>query len=191
MPPIAQLVADWGYLALFVGTFFEGETIVVVAGYLAHAGYLGVEGVILASFAGTLAGDQLYFHIGRTHGAAFLARRPAWRPRLERAERLIHRHQDLVMLGFRFTYGLRTVTPFALGAARISPLRYLFFNVVTALAWAILFTLLGVYFGQAVEYLLERIHDVELLVAGLIVAVGLAVWVVQIVRSRRRRQAGP
>jgi membrane protein DedA with SNARE-associated domain len=52
---------------ILVGAFLEGETLLVIAGFLAHRGYLGLPFVIAAAFAGTLAGDQLYFHIGRMY----------------------------------------------------------------------------------------------------------------------------
>ena len=41
-----QFVATYGYAAIALGTFFEGETILVIGGFLAHRGYLGLPGVI-------------------------------------------------------------------------------------------------------------------------------------------------
>lgn len=49
----------YGYAALAVGTFLEGETILVIAGFLAHRGYLSMDLVILSAFLGTFFGDQL------------------------------------------------------------------------------------------------------------------------------------
>ena len=36
---LEPLVSTYGYPALLVGTFLEGETILVIAGFLAHRGY--------------------------------------------------------------------------------------------------------------------------------------------------------
>lgn len=71
-----QLIIDYGYLALFIGTFLEGETILVIAGFLAHSGYLELHWVILSAFLGTFAGDQTFFYLGRFKGIAFLEKRP-------------------------------------------------------------------------------------------------------------------
>jgi membrane protein DedA with SNARE-associated domain len=38
--PWEKLVTDFGYIAIVVGTFLEGETILVLGGFLAHRGYL-------------------------------------------------------------------------------------------------------------------------------------------------------
>jgi len=54
-----------GYWVLFIGTFLEGEAILIMAGFLAFQGYLNVGGVILTAFAGSFLGDQFYFYLGR------------------------------------------------------------------------------------------------------------------------------
>ena len=65
---LEELVRNYGYIIIVIGTFLEGETILVVAGFLAYSGYLQLPFVILAGFAGTFAGDQLYFYLGRYQG---------------------------------------------------------------------------------------------------------------------------
>ena len=63
-----HLVREFGYLAVFIGTFLEGETILVVAGFAAYEAYLELPLVIVTAFFGSLFGDQLYFFIGRYQG---------------------------------------------------------------------------------------------------------------------------
>ena len=61
---IEYLIQTYGYVAILVGTFLEGETVLVLGGLAAHQGYLQLPGVMLAAFAGTLIGDQLFFFLG-------------------------------------------------------------------------------------------------------------------------------
>ena len=35
-----DLIRQYGYLVVFIGTFLEGETIYLITAYLSHAGYL-------------------------------------------------------------------------------------------------------------------------------------------------------
>lgn len=126
----------YGYAMILVGTFLEGETVLVIGGYLAHAGYLKLSWVIAAAFTGTFVADQLFFFIGRKKGMAFLERRPRWRHKYRRIFLMMHRHQNILIVGFRFLYGLRTVTPFLLGASGISPMKFLMLNVLGASVWA-------------------------------------------------------
>ena len=77
------LIQDVGYIAITLGTFLEGESTLVFSGFLAHGGYLNFTGVIIAAFIGTLAADQMYFHIGRLKGKAYIENRPRWKAKSE------------------------------------------------------------------------------------------------------------
>ena len=40
---LTALIASYGYYALFVGTFLEGETVLIAAGFAAHRGILDLS----------------------------------------------------------------------------------------------------------------------------------------------------
>lgn len=173
---LEDLIRHYGYLAILVGTVLEGETVVLLGGLAAHRGYLDLAGVIAAAFAGSVAGDQLYFEIGRRKGMAFIERRPAWRPHVARVKRLVHRHHTLLILGFRFLYGIRTVTPFLLGASGVPPTRFAVLNVVSAALWAIAFGWLGYALGNALETVLGDLRRYEGVAFAAVAAAGVVIW---------------
>lgn len=183
---IVQFVEHYGYAVLVAGTFLEGETILVLGGLVAKLGYLHLPGVIAAGFAGTLFGDQLYFHLGRRHGPALLARRPRWQMQADRVFTLVERHPDLVILAFRFLYGLRTVTPFVLGMSRVPAWRYTVLNAAGGLVWASAVAGAGYLVGHAAEVFLGELRRYEGAVVGAVAAAGAAVWVFHLLRARRR-----
>lgn len=185
---LQSLIESYGYLALFLGTFVEGETILILGGVAAHLGYLELPWVMVAAWGGTLLGDQLYFFIGRYRGRAFLARRPAWRWRSQRIEDLLHRYQVLVILGFRFLYGFRTITPFVIGAAGIPVRRFAILNALGSFIWAVSFGVLGYAFGNGFEMVIGKVKHYELEVMAGIVVVGVALWVVKHLWQRRDRE---
>ena len=84
-----HFIEQFGYLAVLVGSFLEGETVVVVAGYAARRGYLSLSLVILAAFLGSVAGDQLWFYLGRRYGAAIFKRYPRISQKSERVKALL------------------------------------------------------------------------------------------------------
>ena len=47
---IETIIAAYGYPALFVGTVLEGESILVIAGFLAHRGLLFLPWVVQLLF---------------------------------------------------------------------------------------------------------------------------------------------
>lgn len=70
------LIEAYGYLAIFVGAFLEGETIIAMGGFAAQRGYLDLPKVVVVGLFGGFLGDQLYFFLGRRHGSDLLARFP-------------------------------------------------------------------------------------------------------------------
>ena len=80
----AQLLADYGYLAVFVGSLLEGETVLVLAGFAAHQGYLSLPLVLAVAFVGGTLGDQIFFWLGRAWGQSLLDRIPHSEHRVRR-----------------------------------------------------------------------------------------------------------
>jgi len=187
---IEHLVSQYGYLAILVGTFLEGETILVLGGFAAHRGLLWLPGVIAAAFVGSLASDQLFFVLGRRHGAAWLAKRPAWQARAARVRALIARHDTLIILAFRFLYGLRNVTPLALGMSEVPALKFAALNAIGAAVWAVAVATLGWFLGSAAKQLLGDLERYELAIAAAIVVAGVGLWAYRRVSARRAAGSG-
>ncbi|WP_448678706.1 DedA family protein [Pseudomonas nicosulfuronedens] len=173
---LQQFLQDFGYFALFLGTFFEGETILVLAGFLAFRGYMQLEYVIAVAFCGSYAGDQLWYFLGRRHGRKLLARKPRWQKMGDKALEHVRKHPDLWVLSFRFVYGLRTVMPVAIGLSGYPPARYLLLNGIGAIVWATVLGSAAFYFGSVLEGVLGNIKKYELMVLGGLVVIGLLFW---------------
>ncbi|CBL45924.1 DedA family protein [gamma proteobacterium HdN1] len=182
---LEDLIRDFGYLAVFVGTFLEGETIQIMGGLAAHAGFLSLPWVIVIGCAGTLLGDQLYFFIGRRYGQRFLEKRPAWQARIGKVHNYIERYDALAILSFRFFYGIRNVASFAMGTSRIPFARFAILNATGAIIWATVMAGLGYFFGRAVE---AAMGDIKRFEAYILVGVGVLGVAVYLVHARRTRQ---
>lgn len=184
---LESLLTDYGYPALVLGTFFEGETIMLLGGLVAHLGYLSLGWVILAGLCGSLAGNQLWFLLGRRYGKGLVARHPAWRNRFGVVLRRLERNSDLVMVAFPFVYGFRIVTPVAIGMSAVPYWRFLALNTIGVTAWATVIGGAGFLFGQAVEAVLGDIKRYELALIAAVAAVGTIVWLLHF-RRRRLKQ---
>ncbi len=180
-----QLITDFGYLAILAGTFLEGETIVIIAGYLSTKGMLNPWLVALCAFSGSFCSDQLMFMLGRYKGPSVLKRFPRLDKNTEKARRLLLKYETVLILGFRFVYGVRNVTPILLGTSGVSHLKFLALNFIGGVVWALTFTFAGYYFGRAVTHYMENIANVEVWIIGGVVALAIFFWW----RSRRRNAA--
>ena len=173
---LQTLIEQYGYLAIFIGTLLEGETVLLLGGFAAHRGYLELPWVIAIATAGGFLGDQILFFLGRRHGAHILARFPSWQDRAKRVHALFQRfHAPLIVL-VRFLYGLRIVGPIVIGSSGVPPARFFIYNLIGAVIWALLFGVLGFVFGHAVTLALADIQNYEEIVLGAIALISIALW---------------
>jgi membrane protein DedA with SNARE-associated domain len=186
---LSELIRNYGYWAILIGTFLEGETILILGGLAAHMGFLELPWVMAAALTGSFTGDQLYFYIGRRYGPGIIARRLSWQESAEKVYLHLRRHQNLLILSFRFFYGLRNVTPFAVGAAQISRRRFFTLNLIGAVIWAVAFATAGYLSGEAFRLLMDDFKRYELyILLGLLIA-GILFWLIMLLRRRRRAVA--
>jgi membrane protein DedA with SNARE-associated domain len=147
---IALLIARYGYLAVLAGTLLEGETVLLLAGYAAHRGYLDLALVMGVGWLGAVLGDQVFFWLGRHHARRLLDTRPALNAEISRALGWIEGHPDLAILTMRFLWGLRTALPVALGMGRVSWWKFFWLNALSAAVWVALITGAGWSFGALI-----------------------------------------
>ena len=179
---LESFLETYGYAAVLVGTFLEGETILVLGGFAAHLGYLKMPWVLAAAFAGTLSGDQLFFYLGRKHRGKIIRLFPSWTTRIKRAQAILERYGNTLMLTFRFLYGLRTITPFAIGMTGISAIRFFIFNVLSAFIWTITIGSGGYLFGRTLELFLIDVRHYEIEIMAIMLLAGLLVWAAYLYR---------
>ena len=144
------------YAGIFAWTFFEGETIVIFGGYAGYHGIVDPVKLFFAAWFGSFLGDQVWFLLGRRYGEALMNRFPKWRPRVEIALDLLYEFKTLFILSFRFIYGIRNVSSFAVGLSEITWLRFSATNFIAAGVWAGTFTLAGYGFGHVSEAALGK-----------------------------------
>jgi membrane protein DedA with SNARE-associated domain len=180
-------IQTYGYWAILVGTFFEGETVLVLGGFAAHRGYLSLPWVIAAALVGTICGDQLFFFLGRWRARVTIEKHPAWEAKVAKARKLLDRFKTPLLLVFRFLYGLRSVTPFVVGMSQISVLRFALFNVMGAFVWAVAVSSAGYLFGNTVEAVVGNVKRYELYFFAGIASSGALIWILFFLRRRKRK----
>jgi membrane protein DedA with SNARE-associated domain len=181
---LEQLLDTYGYPALFVGTFAEGETVLVLGGLLAHRGHLELAAVIATAFVAAVSGNQLYFYLGRRHARGFLDRFPRLRSQATAALRRIENNEVKWAFAMRFMWGFRIAMPVALGMTNMRAGLYLGINFVTGLLWAALFALVGFSASGAFGRVLADVRQHE---KWIIVAFLAAASIVLAMRWRRAR----
>lgn len=182
---IPQLIQQYGYAAVAVGAFLEGETVLILAAVSAHLGYLELPAVVVVAAIGAFLGDSVYFFAGRCHGPRLMQRFPVLATAVPRVDRFVGRWHALAVMVLRFTYGLRIAGPIVLGAGRMRTFTFLWANAAGAVLWALLLGAVGWGFGHAATRLLDNAARVEHVAIGVVATIVVLVTLVHFVTKRR------
>ncbi len=186
---MAALIAHYGLLAILLGAGVEGEAVVLTGGILAARHLLPLWGVAVAAAVGSFAVDQLWFHAGRKCRDRRFVQNVITRPAFGRAIALLERYPVAFIFSFRFLYGLRTVSPIAIGTTQIAARKFVLLNALAAAIWGPTIALVGYHFGKAVLPVLHRVGSVERhlvwAVAAAALFLGLVLLGIGLIRRRR------
>ncbi|MBO0737263.1 MAG: DedA family protein [Alphaproteobacteria bacterium] len=187
---INRLIAEHGvyfYLTAFIWTFLEGETFVLFAAFAAAQGLLNPVLLLAVTLLGSFSGDQTYFWIGRSFGLRLLNRFPRWRYGVASALYWLERYNTGFILSFRFIYGVRNFSSFAMGMSAVCWKRFLTLNFLAACIWAGGFVAVGYFLGHAFRRVLgDLVRSFSLVMLAVFIVFALAVWLVHRIQKRRQ-----
>ena len=182
----------WGYVIVFLivmlecqaflGFFMPGESMVMVAGFLAGQELLDVRVLMVVVASAAIVGDSIGYEFGRRLGRDWLRLhgKKFWvRPeRLDRMDAFFFRYGGLSVLFAHFLHVGRALMPFLAGAARMPYVRFLVFNAIGCILWAVIFSLLGYVFGQSWHLVDRWIGRAGVIAAilGAMVVVTIVLW---------------
>jgi membrane protein DedA with SNARE-associated domain len=183
-----DFIMQFGYPALFLGSLLEGESVLIAAGFLARRGYLDLNLVMLFALAGTYTADVTIYFLGRKKGQGIISKFPVAKKYYPKVETLFDKYGIWAIFITRYLYGFRLASAATLGLMKMRKRKYLPFNFLSCMIWAILIGSLGYMFGASLEALIGQIKHYEKIVVLFIIVVGLGVWLLRRAWSRRQCQ---
>jgi len=143
---VRPFVTDYGYLAVFLGIFFEdfglptpGETMLIIGAALASHGSLNIYWLLPIAWAGAVIGDSIGFLFGATGGHRLLTRYGSkigiTEARLRKVETFFERYGDIVVVFARFFIILRQFNGIVAGALAMPWPRFFLYNAIGAALW--------------------------------------------------------
>ncbi|GHF57923.1 membrane-associated protein [Deinococcus metalli] len=175
-----MVFAESGLLA---GFFLPGDSLLITAGLLARQGTLNLPGLMLAVAAGAILGDSVGYAIGRKFGPAVFNRegsrllRPEY---VQRTQAFFDRHGSRALILARFVPVVRTVAPTMAGVGGMAYPKFLTYNVVGGLLWALGVPLLGYALGG----LIPNLDRYILLLVGVVVVLSFIPVALEVRRAR-------
>jgi membrane protein DedA with SNARE-associated domain len=213
---ISQLIASFGYLAVFVlvgaeslGVPLPGETALVTAAiYAGHTHKLSPWLIFAVAAAGAIVGDNIGYWIGDKggHRVVRAVQRhglPIWvgqwrrvHPVSERdlkvARYLFDRHGAKVVFLGRFVSVLRTYAAFLAGVTQMHWRTFFVANASGGIIWAAVYTFGGYVAGAALERASGTVTLITAIIAAVLVVVGVIMLRRRIdVLAKRAEEAYP
>ena len=165
----SALLQHYGYLAVFVGAFFEGETVLRLGAYAVQQHIFSFWNLIAVAMVGGFLGDQMYYYLGKKYGYSFIKNRPKLNQKFQRASQLILRYPTLTILLMRFLWGLRTIIPMSFGIVHYPAVRYFLMNLIASFIWAFVVVSVGLQISHWLHVfwhlLLPHQHKIVITVA--------------------------
>lgn len=190
---IIQNYGTWTYLILFLIIFLEtglvvtpflpGDSLLFAAGAFAGLGSLNVGVLFVLLSIAAIAGDTINYWIGHYIGPrAFSGNiRFLKKEYLDRTHDFYERHGGKTIILARFVPIIRTFAPFVAGIGEMSYGHFITYNVVGGIAWIVIFTFGGYFFGN-----LKFVQDNFSLVVLVIIILSVLPAVVEVVKERKR-----
>ncbi len=198
---VAENYGPWVYGLLFAIVFAEtgfvitpflpGDSLLFAVGALSATGALKLHIAAPLLLVAAILGNTCNYHIGKAIGPKLfrgegtgLISRLLSRKHLHRAHVFFERHGGkAVMLG-QFVPIIRTFCPFIAGAGAMTYSRFIFFNIIGAIAWVTICCGAGLAFGQ-----MAIVKENFTLAMLFVVALSLVPVAIEFIRARRSRTA--
>lgn len=181
---LLELIKTAGYLGVFaivflesgllIGFFFPGDSLLFTAGFLASQGYLDIKILILGCYIAAVAGDSIGYYIGKKFGPKIFNKDDSiffHKKHLARAQSFYDKHGGKTIILARFVPVIRAFAPVVAGAGKMDYKKFVTYNLVGGVLWAIGVTLAGYYLGNFIPE--DDIDKYLLPIIGLIIVASI------------------
>jgi membrane-associated protein len=192
---ILDTYGGWTYGLLFLTIFCEtglvvtpflpGDSLLFAAGAFAAAGAMRLDWLIPGLFAAAVLGDNVNYCVGYLLGPKLAGGgklRFVKQEHLDRTHAFYDRYGGKTLILARFVPIVRTFAPFVAGVGSMRYPRFLAFSLAGGLAWVLICSLAGYFFGN-----LPFVQKNFSLVVLAIVFVSLLPAIVEVLRARRAK----
>jgi membrane protein DedA with SNARE-associated domain len=197
---VRGFVLDLGYPGLFVLIVLESTMVPVpsllvmpFAGFLASQGEFSLPVILAINSAGALTGSLISYWLGAAGGKPLLLKYGKYvfvrAKDLEKTEQYFARHGGKTIFIGRFLPVVRHLISIPAGIARMPLVPFLTLTFLGATLWGGGLMILGYELGSRWEAVATKAKRIDLVIAGAVVLVILAIAIRFVLRRRRERAA--
>jgi len=173
-----------------LGVPLPGEIALVTAAAYASSGRISIFIVIALAAIGAIVGGVLGYWIGIKGGLPLVTRYGAYigvrKSQVDRAHAFFERNGSKTILFGRFIAVLRTWAAIVAGAAAMSFTKFVTYNTIGSIVWAIVFGWLGYYFGRDLPLLEKYISRASF---GVLILATIVIVILVVIKRRQSKAA--
>lgn len=157
--------------ALFLGSFFFGETVILSAVFFALESSWPLSQVFGISLIGVITADAVWFFAGRyflTRSRRLQLLKEKNREFLEKMEHQSKRKQLLYLIFFKFFYGTRIITIVYIATHNMSFRRFLVFDLIGTTLWLSVLIALGWATWSGASRALDAFHHIGYILGAIL-----------------------
>lgn len=165
--------------APFVGVFIPGASLISVGGFLAYQGYLNTWDIILYSTLGAIVGDFFSYSLGRFGGKWIKKKKEKNYSILQHGENFFYQYGNKSVFWGRFFGPIRAIIPFIAGLSKMKLRPFIFWNIASAIGWAILNVFLGYFSGTLVVAIFKKWSNGLSLILIIVIIITTLYWLIK------------
>jgi membrane-associated protein len=160
---LEEFIRTVGYIGVFgiifaesgllVGFFLPGDSLLFTAGFLASQDFFSFPILAVGCFIAAVAGDSVGYWFGNRVGRRLFQREDSLlfkKKHLYRAEGLYEKHGGKIIVIARFMPIVRTFAPIVAGVGTMHYRRFISYNLIGGLLWAVGVSSAGYFLGNAI-----------------------------------------
>ena len=173
--------------ALLLGLFLPGDTLLIAGGIFASEHRLPLYLLLVSVAVATILGYEVGYYLGRRAGPRIFRRKEGILFRadyMDKTETFFGKHGGRTLIIARFIAIVRTVVPLVAGMGKMSPRKFLVYNLAGGVIWSTSLILLSYWVGQRVPHL-DSYIKYFVLIAILLTTGGIFI---ELFKNRGRRR---
>ena len=177
---LAHFIETIGYLGLFaiifaesgllIGFFLPGDSVLFTAGFFAPQNILSLPFFIVTCFTAAVLGDNVGYAFGKRIGPRLFKREDSLlfhKKNIAKAQEFYEKYGAKTIVIARFMPVVRTFAPIVAGIGEMNYKKFVTFNFLGAVLWAIGLNLAGYFLGKSIpdvdKYLLPIVLVIVIL----------------------------
>jgi membrane protein DedA with SNARE-associated domain len=197
---VKDVIEKMGYPGLFLLIMLEStmvpipsELVMPFAGALAAEGKMSLAAILVINSVAALVGSGICYWLGKAGGKPLLLRYGKYvlirAKDIEKTETYFARHGRATILIGRFLPVIRHIISIPAGIARMPLVPFFTQTLIGATIWGSVLILIGYELGKKWESVAKQIKHWDLIGAGVILLVLVALGIIFVVRRRRELRA--